>query len=100
MWPTNEKVVPTLVLCEHDAHVICLYDIAEAKIIVAGAGEVLERTAILFDIGIDFLVVSDYELLPMDVEIAKQIFRVYVGVIGLRGHNYYKKNTLRNALDQ
>lgn len=100
MVPHDEKVVPTLVLTENDVHAICLYDIDGAKVILKGAVISGEYTLVLSIMGIDCLVTSDYNLLPMDREIAEQIVRTYIGVIGLRSHNYYQQNTLRSVLEE
>lgn len=98
--PQNEKAVPTLTLYESDVHMICLYDLKEAKIILAGAIAAYEETTIISVMGIDCLVTHDYVLLPLDVEIVKNIIRTYLGVVGLRSHNYYKENTLKDALEE
>lgn len=98
MLPTKEKVVPTLILGLNEAHLISLYDINEAKVLVEGARQCGEQVNIVTVIGIDCLVIANFEILSMDLVIASQICSVYIGVVGLRGANYYTENTLKSAL--
>ncbi len=98
MMPTKEKVVPTLAFYDNDAHVICLYDIDEAKIVLAGAIDANEHSQIITVLDIDCFVVADFELSPFDLAIARQVCLTYIGVIGLRERNYYSAGTLLAAL--
>ncbi len=100
MIPTQEKVIPVLAYTENDAHVIALYGVDEVCTIIEGAELSGECYDIREHLGIGCVVITDFFLTPMDVEIIKQILATYIGVIGLRAVSYLNGKALRTELSK
>ena len=100
MLPHSEKMIPVLTYTDDAAHLVAMEDIESAKIFRAGAIEIGELWTIITVIGIDAVIVHDFQLTPLDEEIARQIIKTYIGVVGLRSYNYYVENTLLSELQK